>query len=150
MTHAYPPIVDLVPHRPPCLMLESIESWAETGLVCRARCRHDSPFRLGSQVPAYVALEIAAQAAAADQALRLRARNRTPAEALQGFLVNAWEVVLPPGALPNDVNLNVRVTLDATAGPLASYGFEVSGGPTFAVSGRLSAMTAAPDRVFPS
>jgi predicted hotdog family 3-hydroxylacyl-ACP dehydratase len=61
----YPPIVELVPHRPPMLLLDRVLSYDGERVVCETVLEAGSPFVEQGRVPAVVGIEYMAQAAAA-------------------------------------------------------------------------------------
>lgn len=65
MTPRLPAIEELVPHRPPMLLIDELTSADEHGATCRALVRADSPFLSAGKVPAWTALEYCAQCVAA-------------------------------------------------------------------------------------
>ena len=116
-------IESLIPHRPPMRFVERILGEAEDGLTCAARVPRACALVEGGAVPSFVALEAAAQAAAAWEALR-RAGAQGAAEPLIGYLVSIGEVVLPCARLPADEEFSVSIRLEAGAGALAGYQVE--------------------------
>ena len=64
-----PPLRDLIPHRPPMLFVERIIGVADDGATCLGRVPRDCALVAGGSVPAFVALEAAAQTAAVWEAL---------------------------------------------------------------------------------
>lgn len=60
-----PPIAELVPHRPPMLLLDRALCADEQGIVCALTITADAPFCRDGAVAAVVAIEYMAQAAAA-------------------------------------------------------------------------------------
>jgi predicted hotdog family 3-hydroxylacyl-ACP dehydratase len=88
----YPPIRELVPHRPPMLLLDEVLSWEAGKTVCLVVLRDDSPFVEAGRVPPMVAVEYMAQCVAASAGLRGNAQGE-PVRI--GYLVGAREIVLP-------------------------------------------------------
>lgn len=89
---------------------------------CRARVPSNSPFRRAdgdrSTVPAYLAIEMGAQAAALCDA-----RNRGTDE---GAIVAVRQTICHAGSLDADAVYYVQATLLESAPPLRHYRFEVS------------------------
>ena len=85
VTTTYPPIVELVPHRPPMLLLDRVLSYDGECVVCETVLGPDSPFVEQGHVPAVVGIEYMAQTIAAGAGLSARdkgsasARNGLPA-----------------------------------------------------------------------
>jgi predicted hotdog family 3-hydroxylacyl-ACP dehydratase len=62
---AVPSIVELVPHRPPMLLIDEIVSLEGRTIVCRSQIREDHPFLRDGLVPNLIVIELFAQSAAA-------------------------------------------------------------------------------------
>ena len=75
MTTTYPPIVELVPHRPPMLLLDRVLSYDGECVVCETVLEHDSPFVEQGHVPALVGIEYMAQTIAAGAGLSAREKE---------------------------------------------------------------------------
>jgi predicted hotdog family 3-hydroxylacyl-ACP dehydratase len=93
---AYPPLAELVPHRPPMILLDELLEWAPGRARCAVRLHPGSPFMEGGRVRAVVALEYMAQAAAVCAGMEARQAGLRPAS---GFLVGARELELSVGHL---------------------------------------------------
>jgi 3-hydroxymyristoyl/3-hydroxydecanoyl-(acyl carrier protein) dehydratase len=130
----------LLPHAPPARLVEEILEHRADALAVRARIPPGGPFAEGPVASGVVALELAAQAAAALEALE-RAGRGEPGGPRRGFLVGAREARWVPTLLPVDSPLEVRVALEARALPLSHYRFEVAGHATGIVATFLSAET---------
>lgn len=61
----YPPISDLVPHRPPMLQLDALTDWAPGRATCRLTVRAHHLFVEGDRVDGVMCIEYMAQAVAA-------------------------------------------------------------------------------------
>ena len=126
----------LIPHRGPALLLDAVVEVADDRLVASAAVPQDSAFAVQGLAPPFVALEVAAQAAAAFEALRRRRAGGDP-EPRVGYLVGARDVVLQTG-LPVAFPLQVTIRLDAALPPLSTYLFEVVAGGAVAANGTIS------------
>ena len=126
----------LIPHRGPALLLETVVEAADDRLVASATVPQGSAFAAQGLAPPFVALEVAAQAAAAFEALRRRRAGGDP-EPRVGYLVGARGVVLRTG-LPVGFPLQVTIRLDAALPPLSTYLFEVGAGGAVAANGTIS------------
>lgn len=126
----------LIPHRGPALLLAGVSGASEDRLEAFAVVPHDSPFVAGGVAAPLIALEIAAQAAAAFEAL-LRRQDGDSGDPRVGYLVGARDVVLE-AALPEEYPLRVAISLDAVVPPLSTYRFEVGVGRTVAARGAIS------------
>ena len=85
MTTTYPPIIELVPHRPPMLLLDRVLSYDGECVVCETVLGPQSPFADQGEVPAVVGIEYMAQAIAAGAGLS--AREQGDASGKMGFLL---------------------------------------------------------------
>jgi predicted hotdog family 3-hydroxylacyl-ACP dehydratase len=72
----FPPLIDLVPHKPPMLLLDRVLSYSSDVVRCEVEIRTDSPFVEDGQVPAVVGLEYMAQAIAAYAGVTARIEHR--------------------------------------------------------------------------
>jgi predicted hotdog family 3-hydroxylacyl-ACP dehydratase len=100
----------------------------------RLRSRRAQPSRRRARTT-FVALEVAAQAAAAFEALRRRRAGAIRPRV--GYLVGARDAVLQIG-LPVGLPLQVTIRLDAALPPLSTYLFEVGAGGAVAANGTIS------------
>jgi 3-hydroxymyristoyl/3-hydroxydecanoyl-(acyl carrier protein) dehydratase len=120
-----PPLRQLIPHRPPMLFVEKILGVADDGATCLGRVPHECALVTGGSVPAFVALEAAAQTAAVWEAFR-RSGGSGPAAARMGYLVSLKDVVLHCGVIPADADLIASIRLVGEAAPLTTYAVDVS------------------------
>jgi predicted hotdog family 3-hydroxylacyl-ACP dehydratase len=91
-TSTYPPIVELVPHRPPMLLLDRVLSYDGERVVCETVLGPQSPFAEQGEVPAVVGIEYMAQAIAAGAGLS--AREKGNAREKTGFLLGCRSLKL--------------------------------------------------------
>jgi predicted hotdog family 3-hydroxylacyl-ACP dehydratase len=104
---SFPPLIELVPHRPPMLLLDEVLAFDGEHARCSVRLRPDSPFARSGRVPSWVALEYCAQCVAAFAGLRGRAEGDRPPRI--GFLIAARELVLEVDAFDAGDVLLVQV-----------------------------------------
>ncbi len=71
----FPPVAELVPQRPPMLLLDEVLAWDGETLRCAATVRADWLLLEGEAMPAAGLLEVMAQAVAAMHGLQGRARG---------------------------------------------------------------------------
>jgi 3-hydroxyacyl-[acyl-carrier-protein] dehydratase len=141
-----PPAPLSLPHAPPARFVRAIEAAGEGELACLAAIPGAHPLAAGGFVPAFLALEAAAQAAAALEAL---ARPDFSSGPRIGYLVGIRYARLGLARLPADRELRVIVRLEGNVPPLARYRAEIflaaaPGGEEPAVAGSVS--TYATDR----
>jgi predicted hotdog family 3-hydroxylacyl-ACP dehydratase len=113
----------LIAHRGAALMVETIVEAGPDHAVCRGRVGAGSAFATSGRVPAVVAIELAAQAAAVQQALAARG-GEAPRP---GYLVGVRDASLRADVVPADAPLLAAVRRVARAGPLATYAVSVRG-----------------------
>jgi predicted hotdog family 3-hydroxylacyl-ACP dehydratase len=112
------PHVDaLVPHRGPARLLETVVNWRAGALAGRGRIPADSPFARDGRAPCFMGLELAAQGAAALQAL---SRPGDPAPRV-GYLVGVREARFLQDDLPVETALTFVVQEAGHAGALGVY-----------------------------
>ena len=114
----------LIPHRGPARLVQAIlEDPRPDVLVCGGRIPADSAFAAGGRVPAVVVLELAAQAAAVQQALAASAGYA----ARPGYLVAIRAASFHADDVAAGVPLIATVRRTGQAGPLATYDVTVNG-----------------------
>ncbi len=113
-------VESLVPHRGPSRLLEAVEDALEGRVVCRARIAPTSPFAIEGSAAAFVGLEIAAQAAAAAEALA-RLNDEGAVQPRVGYLVGVRDAIFHVVELPLDRPLRVCVQLASQTGSLKIY-----------------------------
>lgn len=114
----------LLPHRGPARLLERLLEVGESRAIGLGRVPADSPFAVEGRVAAFVAVEMAAQVAAAWETLGRAGDDGRP-EPRVGYVVSARDVELDPDGFPVGQSLRVTVELSGAAPPLTVYRFEV-------------------------
>lgn len=115
----------LLPHRPPMRFVDSILHQDAEALDCIARIPGWCVLVTNGSAPAVAAIEAAAQAAAAWEALQRWHRHGEAAPRV-GYLVAVRDVDFFTDCLPADQSLLVSVRLETASPPLTHYRFEVS------------------------
>jgi predicted hotdog family 3-hydroxylacyl-ACP dehydratase len=114
----------LIPHRGPARFVRTVIDQPQADvLVCGGRIPADNAFVSGGRVPAVVLLELAAQAAAVQQALAAPPGDG----ARPGYLVAVRSARLRADDCAADVPLTATVRRTGQAGPLATYDVVVRG-----------------------
>jgi len=134
-------ITDLVPHRGRALLIERIIDEREDGVTCLGRLPPQAALAKDGRVPSYVGLEMAAQAAAAFEALR-RPRLATGQEPRIGYLVSLSRVTIERPEMLVGMPFIVTVRSVEGAPPLARYEALVEADGEAYVRGGLSTMLA--------
>lgn len=102
----YPPVVDLLPHRAPMLLLRQVLSHTPEETRCEAIIDPAFAAACGGEAPAAFALEMIAQVAAAHHGLCLRGAGP---RATRGLLLGSRRLQLHRRALPTGEPLTVVV-----------------------------------------
>lgn len=121
----FPALDALLPHRPPMRFLTAILREEKDGLTCTARIPSRCALVAGGSAQPIAAIEAAAQAAAAWEALR-RSRHAGVAKPRIGYLVALRDVFFFTGSVAAEQDLLVSVSLEAAAPPLTHYRIAVS------------------------
>ncbi len=131
----------LLPQEDEARYVHECVSSDESGLDCLARIPDGNPFRTegqhGTEIPAFLALELGAQAAAAHEGV-MRAASGAEATAVGGYVVRCRQAVFHRTALPADAVFRVRATCDEAAPPLRTYKISVGLDQTALVEGFVS------------
>ena len=129
---------DLVPHSGAMCLLDSVESWNEDRIVCRATShrRPDHPLRDRSGLRALCAIEYGAQAVAAHAGLM---EESAGSKAPIGFLAAVRDVVVCAARL-DDIEgpLTIRADVVLRQGTGHIYELAVTAGEHIILTGRLS------------
>ena len=114
-------MADLLPHAPPARLLATVLAAGTEGIVCAGIIPAAHPLAGGGEAPGFLAIELAAQAAAALEAL---ARHPDGHPRI-GYLVGVRDTHLPPG-LPTGRTLRVTAIPAGGAAALSIYDMEVA------------------------
>jgi len=113
----FPPPEALLPHEPPALLLREVTEVTEGSIVAVAEIPSSHPLVADGRFPAFLALEAAAQAAAALEALG----RREAAGPRIGYLVGIRDARFTAPSLPAGRRLRVTARLQGGAFPLSVY-----------------------------
>lgn len=69
---SFPPVAELIPQRPPMLLLDAVLAADAGAITCEARVRPDNLFLRDGRAPAATVLEYMAQAIAAERGLEAK------------------------------------------------------------------------------
>lgn len=115
----------LLPHRPPMRFVDLILRQSADALDCIARIPGRCALVSGGGAPTVAAIEAAAQAAAAWEALQ-RWHRQGEAAPRVGYLVAMRDVAFFAERIPAERDFSVSVVLEAAAAALTHYRFEAS------------------------
>jgi predicted hotdog family 3-hydroxylacyl-ACP dehydratase len=136
MTGVAVDVAGLIPQAGIARLVESVLDLREDGIDCAGRIPARHPLVREGAVPAYVGLEMAAQAAAVFEALRRREREGQ-SDPRVGFLVSLRDVRLDVPTLPVGGELIASIRSLGGAAPLAVYQVRVLLGDMVGVQGTL-------------
>ena len=129
------PHLPALPHAGPARLLSAVVTHADDGVVCEGRIPDDGPHVRAGRCPAFVLIEVAAQAAAALSALEHGEAGEPPP---QGYLVRATGIRLAGGDLEGGTTVRVLVRRTASAAPLFLFDVQVqSAGGAELMDGRI-------------
>jgi predicted hotdog family 3-hydroxylacyl-ACP dehydratase len=139
------PLVDLLPHRAPMLLLDQVIAYDPHRTTCRATIREDALF-LGPDglVPAWAGLEYMAQCIAVHAGLRARAAGRPPP---MGLLIGSRRVDFHVAGFPCGQILHVVAEHIWGETGLASFACRVDDAGTCRVLAEGALKVFAPDDV---
>jgi predicted hotdog family 3-hydroxylacyl-ACP dehydratase len=121
----FPPVADLLPHAPPARLLAAVLAMGEAGIACVGVIPGAHPLAAAGQAPGFLAIELAAQAAAALEALLRNQSQSARAGARVGYLVGVRETHLHP-SLPTGRPLSITATPTGAAAALTTYRMEIT------------------------
>jgi len=131
-----PPLDALIPHRPPMRFVTTLLDETPDGLLCEARIPAACALVRDDGVPALVALEAAAQSAAAWEALQ-RSREGGIAASRVGYLVALRDVTLFADRIAADQPLLCFARQESVALPLSYYTVTVTSKDEFILRGTI-------------
>ena len=134
---SYPPILDLVPHRPPMLLLDRVLSYDGQCVTCETVLGPDSPFVDGGCVPGVVGIEYMAQAIAAGAGLSARDKGQGGA-ARMGFLLGYRNLTIAVDSFQVGDRLIVEARRSWGENNVGSFACKVRRGGEVLVEGALT------------
>ena len=133
---SYPPIVELVPHRPPMLLLDRVLSYDGERVVCETVLGPDSPFAEQGEVPAVVGIEYMAQTIAAGAGLS--ARDKGDQAGRMGFLLGCRNLSIAVDSFQVGDRLTVEARRTWGENQIGSFACKVQRGSEVLVEGALT------------
>ena len=133
---SYPPIVELVPHRPPMLLLDRVLSYDGERVVCETVLGPDSPFAEQGEVPAVVGIEYMAQTIAAGAGLS--ARDKGDQAGRTGFLLGCRNLSIAVDSFQIGDRLTVEARRTWGENQIGSFACKVQRGDEVLVEGALT------------
>jgi predicted hotdog family 3-hydroxylacyl-ACP dehydratase len=132
----YPAIVELVPHRPPMLLLDRVLSYDGECVICETVLGPTSPFVEAGEVPAVVGIEYMAQAIAAGAGLSARDKGETTKR--MGFLLGCRDLTIAVDSFQVGDRLTVEARRTWGENELGSFACKVQRGDDVVVEGALT------------
>ena len=133
---SYPPIVELVPHRPPMLLLDRVLSYDGERVVCETVLGPDSPFAEQGEVPAVVGIEYMAQTIAAGAGLS--ARDKGDQAGRMGFLLGCRNLSIAVDSFQIGDRLTIEARRTWGENQIGSFACKVQRGSEVLVEGALT------------
>lgn len=118
----FPPVRELVPQRPPMLLLDAVTAWDGAQLECAVTVRGDWLLVEHGRMPAAGLLEVMAQAVAALCGLRGHARGEP---VRMGLLTGCKALQLRAPSIPVGTTLTVRARQVVDLGAAAEFECQV-------------------------
>ena len=115
---AYPALVDLMPHRPPMLLLDALTAAGDTSVACAVTVRDGAPFVTDGRASSLLAVEYFAQAVAALFAYKALG---SPDPFRGGVLLGVRDLELDVPHLCVGDALDVTCREQWASGPVAHY-----------------------------
>lgn len=115
---AFPPLADLLPHRPPMLLLDALTAAADTSVACAVTVKDGAPFVEGGRASSLLAVEYFAQAVAALFAFKALG---SPDPFKGGVLLGVRDLELDVPHLAVGDALAVTCREQWASGPVAHY-----------------------------
>lgn len=136
---AMPAVGELVPHRPPMLLVDRVIAHGDNVIVCEVEVKADSLFTVEHdgrrEVPAVVGLEYMAQTVATFAGLSARKERRAPRI---GFLIGCRELRLDTDAFAAGDVLTVEARRLFGENDLGSFACTITRGDRILVTGTLT------------
>lgn len=132
---SYPAITELLPHRPPMVLLDEVESFEGDSVRCVVTLRPDAPLVRDGKARAVAALEYMAQCTGACTMLRAREQDSGP---LRGYLVGARDLRLRTDFFHVGEKLLVEAKLTWDGSEIAHFDCTVSREDELLAKGSLS------------
>ena len=138
---ALPPIEQLLPHRPPMLLVDEVVEHEGLRVVCRTTIREDMPFVREGEVPVLLALELFAQSACSLVALLASRGGRA---LRSGAILGSRHVALHADVLRVGDVLEIRCEEKMAIGMTAQIQCSLHRGEETLAEGSINVMAGAP------
>lgn len=138
---AYPALREILPHRPPMILIDELVHCSEREVVCSVTVRDGAPFVVDGRVPAMISLEYFAQTVAALYGYHARL---TAAGFTMGMLLGTRELDLEADYFEVGQTLTVSGHEVWSAGQLAQFRCELRAGEQTLARAAISVLHGAP------
>jgi predicted hotdog family 3-hydroxylacyl-ACP dehydratase len=141
VTPVYPALRDLLPHRPPMILIDELVHCTAAEVVCRVTVRDGDPFVVDGRVPALVSLEYFAQTVAALYGYQ----NRHRAGGFTvGMLLGTRELTLAADYFDVGDTLTISGAEAYSAPPISQFRCELRRGDDVLARGAISVLSGGP------
>lgn len=138
---AFPPLDEILPHRPPMLLLDALTAAEDQFVSCQVTVREGAPFVHAGKVSALLAVEYFAQAVAALFAFKARGGDGAP---FHGLLLGVRDLDLEVPHLCVGDLLAVDCREQWASGPVAQYSCTLSRGSERLAAGAITVLRGDP------
>lgn len=134
-------MVELIPHRPPMLLVDEVIRHEGLSVVCRTTIRDDMPFVQDGEVPVLLALELFAQSAATLVALLASGGQAL----MSGAILGSRHIALHEDVLRVGDVLEIRCKEVMAIGITAQVECELYRGEELLAEGSINVMAGSPE-----
>ncbi|HEY7885675.1 MAG TPA: hypothetical protein VIC08_12100 [Cellvibrionaceae bacterium] len=145
-TATTPPIAELIPHRAPMVLVDSITHWDDKNIICHSESHlsSDNPLRDQGVLSVFAGVEYAAQAMAAHA--RLISPPKADGPPRKGFLAVASKLTATVAELDTvAAPLVINAHMLAHNADSSLYEFTLHAADTLVLSGQLTAVMTEPE-----
>lgn len=141
---AYPPLDEILPHRPPMLLLDAMTLAEERAVACAVTVRENAPFVEAGKTSSLLAVEYFAQAVAALFAYKARGEGNPE---FRGLLlgVRDLDLAVPHFAVGDALEVHCREHWGS--GPVAHFQCTLSRGPERLATGAITVLRGDPNEM---
>lgn len=143
---AFPPLDEILPHRPPMLLLDALTAAEAESVTCTATVRAGAPFVEGDRASSLLAVEYFAQAVAALFAYKARDEGAAP---FRGLLLGVRDLDLAAPHLRVGDTVRVHCREQWASGPVAQFHCTLTRRDEQLAAGAITVLRGDPDELAP-